>query len=456
MMRAFALAANHRQHSWRVAIALASLAAWASPAGAQVSDAERAAARELFREGDELQRAGKFAEALDKFNRAQQVFSAPTNMLRIAECDAALGRLVESAEAYRAVVRTPLPPASPPAFQSAVEQAKGELAQVEPRVPRLIVQVEPANAPGQQLQIDGQAVPAALIGEPFPLDPGQHKVSVNASGFASVDQSVILRERETKNLALALKPIAGVTYAPGSGVVPPPPLIDAPSGPATPGLPAGTPPPPPPVVEEGAVENAKKRSRVGLLLGLHVGLELPTGQIPASTPAPAAIDVGQVSSSGFAYAIDGGLRFARQWYLGLTLEHAGFGAGGNPEAIQAKASSPSSNTTAAGAVLGLIVNPDRVSFFGEIGVQGRWLTESWVDSSGAVTSVNYNGAELLLGTGIWIPVGKSVRLLPLATVGLGTFSPPNNGVTMPSNNNVSPPGHAFFMLGLGGYYNADL
>src|SRR5262249_21710345 len=134
---------------------------WSLPARAQVTDAERAAARELFREGDELQRAGKFAEALDKFNRAQQVFSAPTNMLRIAECDAALGRLVESAEAYRAVARTPLPPNSPPAFQAAVEQAKGELAQVEPRVPKLVVQVEPATAPGQQLQIDGQAVPAA-------------------------------------------------------------------------------------------------------------------------------------------------------------------------------------------------------------------------------------------------------------------------------------------------------
>ena len=64
---------------------------------AQVSDAERAGARELFKEGDDLQRAGHFAEALDKFQRAQQVFAAPTNLLRMAECDAALGRLVESA-----------------------------------------------------------------------------------------------------------------------------------------------------------------------------------------------------------------------------------------------------------------------------------------------------------------------------------------------------------------------
>ena len=58
-------------------------------------------------------------------------------MLRIAECQAALGRLVESTESYRAVVRTPLPAGAPPAFQAAVDQAKAELTQVEPRVPKV-------------------------------------------------------------------------------------------------------------------------------------------------------------------------------------------------------------------------------------------------------------------------------------------------------------------------------
>src|SRR5580698_10323051 len=117
---------------------------WAPLPRAPVSDAERAAARELFHAGDELQRAGRFTEALDKFQRAQQVFRAPTNLLRIAECDAALGRLVESAEAYREVVRSPLPSDAPPAFQAAVAQASAELAQVEPRVPRVVAQVQPA------------------------------------------------------------------------------------------------------------------------------------------------------------------------------------------------------------------------------------------------------------------------------------------------------------------------
>ena len=43
---------------------LAAALAWPCPARAQVTDSERAAARELFKEGDELQRTAKFAEAL--------------------------------------------------------------------------------------------------------------------------------------------------------------------------------------------------------------------------------------------------------------------------------------------------------------------------------------------------------------------------------------------------------
>src|SRR5258708_11075172 len=98
----------------------ASLLALAAPARGQVTDSQRAAARDLFKEGDALQRAGKLAEALDKFQRAQAVFDAPTNLLRIAECEAALGRLVESAEAFRAVLPAPLPAGAPPALPAAV------------------------------------------------------------------------------------------------------------------------------------------------------------------------------------------------------------------------------------------------------------------------------------------------------------------------------------------------
>jgi hypothetical protein len=214
------------------------------------------------------------------------------------------------------------------------------------------------------------------------------------------------------------------------------------------------PPPPAPMVEGGAIEPARKASRVGLLLGVHLGLELPTGQVPLASALP-AIDMSAISGSGFAYALEGGLRFARQWYVGLTVEHSGLGAGRDASVLQAGAQSVSSNTTAAGIVLGLIVNPERVSFFGQVGAQGRWYSINWVDGGGNQQSSSYNGAELLLGVGVWVPVGRSFRLLPEATASIGTFTPPNVSSSGTSNN-ASGVGHAFFMLGVGGYFNVDL
>jgi len=423
----------------------ASALSWSVPARAQVTESERAAARQLFKEGDELQRAGKFTEALDKFQRAQQVFSAPTNVLRIAECDAALGHLVASAESYRALIRTPLPAGSPAAFQAAVDQARGELSQVEPRVPKLIVQVEPPNVPGPQLQIDGQAVPAALFGEPFQLDPGPHKVLVFASGYMSAEQSVVLKERETRSLQVTLKPIAGVTYAPGTA---PPPPLTAETPPATEPAP-GIPPPPPPIVDANGPGAVKKKSKVALIFGVHLGLELPAGQIPS--PNGTAINTTDASGGGFAYALDAGIRFARYGYLGLTLEHAGLGGGKMPTNVDAAATGLTSNTTSLGLVIGFIANPDRASFFAEGGLQARWYSLSWQDPAGS-QSASYSGAELLLGMGLWLPVGHTFRLLPEITGGIGSFSSPNTA----SGSGSDSAGHGFVMLGIGGLFNVDL
>src|SRR5665213_3990940 len=83
-------------------------------ASAQASDADRAAARELFNKGVELQNQQKFADALDHFERSQKVVNAPTILLHVGQCQAALGRLVEATEAFRSAVNFQLP-ANPPA-----------------------------------------------------------------------------------------------------------------------------------------------------------------------------------------------------------------------------------------------------------------------------------------------------------------------------------------------------
>jgi PEGA domain len=420
---------------------LTSLALLGAPtAFAQVSDAERAGARELFKQGDELQRGGHFAEALDKFQRAQQVFAAPTNLLRIAECDAALGRLVESAEAYREVVRTPLAPGAPPAFQAAVDQAKAELSQVEPRVPKLIVQVQPAGVHEPQMQIDGQNVPGALIGAPMQLDAGSHKVVVLAPGYSNTEQQVDLKERESKTVALTLNPITGITYSAGVGGPPvPPPPPEAYAGPQ-----AAPPPPPPPEV----APPEPRRSNFGFLFGLHLGAEAVGGTVPTATNT-APVDASNVSSGGFAYGLDAGFRFARHFYVGLTLDHAALGSGNRTDLTGDEKAS--SSTTLLGVNLAFIGNPDRVSFYGELGVASRWFDVHETTIGGITRSHLYDASEFTLGAGVWIPIGHVVRLLPKGTLGLGSIGSENNDADLRYNSFA-----AFGMLALAGFYNLDL
>ena len=418
------------------------VAAWAPSARAQVNDAQRAAARDLFRQGDELQRASRFAEALDKFERAQQVFGAPTNQLRIAECQAALGRLVESTETFRSVMRTPLPGGSPQAFQAAIDQAKVELAQVEPRVPRLVVQVQPANPPSIHLQLDGQDVSSALIGESIPLDPGPHRVAAVAAGYESADQSVVLRERETRSLLFSLRRTA-------DSVAPPPAasaLSNVPPQATTTQAAGGTPPPPPPIEEADKAAATSRPSRSGLLIGGHLGVEGVVGVLPIGSGESLATS--RLAGTGLAIAFDGAYRFARHWSVGLTIEHASFGAGTQ--------SGSSANATLVEATLGIVGNPDKTSFYAQIGLGSRWLSYSgYVDPSlltnptMTASSGDYSSADFSLGAGLWLPVGQALRLLPKVTLGLGNFDQPGGqqtGVTY---------GHSFFMLGLAAFYNLD-
>ena len=442
---------------------------WSAPAHAQVSDSERAAARQLFTEGNELQKAEKYAEALDKFVRAQNVFGAPTNLLHIAECQDKLGKLVESAESYRTVIRTPLPPGSPPVFQQAVEQAKTELAQLEPRVPKVKIEVTPANAASLEVRLNGQAIHAALIGEPLPLDPGTHKILVFAPGYASNEQTVTLKERDAKTLTFALKATSsGIAYGPGA-LPPPPPPVSGPGSETPRTSDSGTRPPPPPDTWVAPPKPAER----SILVGARLGVDIPSGNFTGETSGSTDDKIGNTAAMGGAVGVEAGVRFAKNFYGGLVYEFASFGRGdklGGPANASVTASTTSNLL---GATLAYISSPDGVGFYGEVGVGYRIFSQSTqVQLPGGGTTLDssptYTGSELLLGAGLFIKAGTSVRILPKATFGIGSFSKQGGncdptvsvacvpGKSDESRSITNSSSHAFIFLGVGGFYNIDL
>ncbi len=220
------------------------------------SDSDRAAARQLAETAVKLKGEGKYAEALDKLQRAQSLVDAPTHLLLIAETQAALGQLVESAETYRKLTRLSIDAKAPAAFKKAQEQGARELAELEPKIPLLTLSVDPPNAAELVVKLDGVVVPAALIGVERPTNPGAHRVEVTATGFEPQQLTVSLSQGARKSEKVALK--AGTAAA---AVVPPPPVSSSAAPPQPPENHARPPQPPP----------APAAERKGMMLRFGLG-----------------------------------------------------------------------------------------------------------------------------------------------------------------------------------------
>jgi hypothetical protein len=171
-----------------------------------LSESERkATARAAYIEGVGLQDKNDCAGALPKFEVAQKMFSAPTHLLHIAQCQAAIGKLVEAQETYETLTRATIAPDAPQAFKQAQDEGRKELPALKPRIPTLRVQVAPANAKGMLVLVNGSPMPNELVGIARPVNPGKYKVSAEASGMKAAPQEVDLVEGANKTVDLTLK-----------------------------------------------------------------------------------------------------------------------------------------------------------------------------------------------------------------------------------------------------------
>lgn len=155
-----------------------SLALLQSPARAQ-DFATKSAARKLGEEGIVLFEKKQYAEALEKFNLAEQLVPAPTLGLRAARCLVQLGRFVEASERYLEVIRLDMPQNQlTPAFRKAQADALIEREDLVPLIPSLTINVRGPVGSNPKLFVDGEEVPTALVGQKRPIDPGVHEVEL--------------------------------------------------------------------------------------------------------------------------------------------------------------------------------------------------------------------------------------------------------------------------------------
>ncbi|MCA9612460.1 MAG: hypothetical protein R3B99_17370 [Polyangiales bacterium] len=161
------------------------------------TSSEMAAARQLFRSGLEHAEAGRWTDARADFERSYGLARVPVTLFNLAGAQAETGQLVTAAESYRRFLQE----ADEGRAARYRESAERALAELEPRIPRLRLEVNGLGE-GDVLRIDDDEVSRAVLGVAFPLDPGEHLVAVVRRGDVVVDERVTLNVGEERAVTL--------------------------------------------------------------------------------------------------------------------------------------------------------------------------------------------------------------------------------------------------------------
>lgn len=167
----------------------------------------RAAADAAFKQGRELFKAGKFAEACAEFAKSQQLDPAHGTLFNLAQCSERTGRLATAAAAYRELIAH-----DTNAQRKATAQKR--LQQLAPRVPKLVAKVT-AQPDGPVLELAGEEGTRPMgANVAVEVDLGDYNVVARAPGYTTFTRHVkIDQEAQTITLGIALKPSAAASSA---------------------------------------------------------------------------------------------------------------------------------------------------------------------------------------------------------------------------------------------------
>lgn len=190
-----------------VLLGLALMLAWPETAAAAEPPNEviTDAARYKAERGLELFGAKKWQEAYDAFRIAEELFHAPSLVMRMAFCQAELGHLLHARALYRQVAEEKLAADAPPAYRTAQDDAKKELENLAKRISSVRVVVTGVASLRANVKLDGVHIP--LDPESVELDPGEHRFEAKAPGAEPLERKVTIGVGVEKRLALELEPL---------------------------------------------------------------------------------------------------------------------------------------------------------------------------------------------------------------------------------------------------------
>jgi hypothetical protein len=181
------------------AVALAAIPAAPGVARAQPSQQDLADARRTFNEGKDLEKAGNYAAALERFKKVAEVRITPQVRFHIALCEENLGKLVSALKGFELAGEE-----ARQAGSSAIEVSENAPTRADAlrkRVAHLKIQVN-GRLTTSKLTLDGAVVVKETIGADQLVDPGKHRVMLETDGAAVFDKDIELKEQGNETVVV--------------------------------------------------------------------------------------------------------------------------------------------------------------------------------------------------------------------------------------------------------------
>ena len=146
------------------------------------------AARALFDDGRRLLNEGKYPEACKTLEAASKLYASPGILLNLGDCYEKVGRTAsawtEFGEAAAAAARA--------RRSDQVAEAKRRQSSVEPKLTKLTIHVT-GQITGLTVTRDDSDIASAAWGEPIPVDPGPHQITMaEATGYLPWTTSIVV------------------------------------------------------------------------------------------------------------------------------------------------------------------------------------------------------------------------------------------------------------------------
>jgi hypothetical protein len=172
-----------RAPSWLVGALLASaIAVAAVPASAQNSSVAEA----LFQEGKRMMAEGNYREACPKLAESHRMDPGAGTLTALALCHRAEGKTATAWSEFREVISL----ARRDNRKDREQVAQENIAELEPKLSRLRVIVEPSDAQKIEVRLDDATMTRAAFDQALPVDPGTRRIVASAPGKKTFETTV--------------------------------------------------------------------------------------------------------------------------------------------------------------------------------------------------------------------------------------------------------------------------